>query len=361
MLKDYFAELYNEVIEAVYNGIIIVNKEGTVVMCNQSGCTLLGLTQHEVIGKHITQVVDDSVLMQVLEDGQARLNLPATIKNRPVIGNSSPIYKNQKLIGAIVVFQDVTELKQAVSLLDEKEKEVHQLKEMLELLYDGIVMVDENGYITMINQAYCDFLGIKMEESIGKHITEIIRNSRMHIVVKTGQSEFGHVMEVNNKKIIVMRTPIRKDNKVVGAIGRVMFTDLNDLKTLASRLNVLETRLDFYKKELKRVRGARYSFDQIIGTHHKMKETKELALKVANSRSTVLISGESGTGKELFAHAIHEASNRSEGPLVRLNCAALPANIIEAELFGYEEGAFTGAKKGGNPGKIEQAQGGTFF
>ena len=361
VMKDYFAEQYDEVIEAVYNGILIVNRQGYIVMCNTSGCHLLGKEKHEVIDKHITEIVEDSMLMKVLLDEKARLNRPSTIRSKTVIGNSSPIYKNQELIGAIAVFQDITELKEAVSQLDEKEKEVNKLKEMLELLYDGIVMVDREGIITMINQRYCDFLEIKMEDAVGKYVNDVIKNSRMHTVIKTGQPETGSVMEVNNKKIMVMRTPIKKNDEVVGAIGKVMFTDLDDLKTLASRLNVLETRLDFYKKELKKARGAKYSFKQIIGESLKIIEAKELALKVAPSRSTILIRGESGTGKELFAHAIHEASNRAEGPLIRLNCAAIPANILEAELFGYEEGAFTGARKGGKPGKIEQAQGGTLF
>jgi transcriptional regulator with PAS, ATPase and Fis domain len=189
----------------------------------------------------------------------------------------------------------------------------------------------------------------------------VIENTRMHIVVKTGQSEIGSVMKVKDRDIIVMRTPVWKDGKVIGAIGKVLYTDISELKTLAQRLNVAESKLDFYKQELKRVRGAKYSFDQIIGKHQRMKEVKDLALKVAVSRSTVLIRGESGTGKELFAHAIHEASNRSDGPLIRLNCAAIPADLLESELFGYEEGSFTGAKKGGKPGKIEQAQGGTLF
>lgn len=245
--------------------------------------------------------------------------------------------------------------------LDEREQELLRFKEIFELLYDGIVLIDEQARVTIMNQTYCDFLGIKMEEAIGKHVTEVIENTRMHIVLKTGQAEIGSVQRVKNRDIVVMRLPIRKNGQIVGAIGKVMFDDIRELKTLAQRLNVIEGKLDFYKNELKRVQGAKYSFEQIIGDHEKMKEAKNLAMKVAKSRSTVLIRGESGTGKEWFAHSIHEASLRSDGPFVRVNCAAIPAELMEAELFGYEDGAFTGAKKGGKPGKIELAQGGTLF
>jgi PAS domain S-box-containing protein len=361
MSSQQILQEWHEIIEAIYNGVIIVDREGKITMCNTSGCDLIGLPEQEVLGQHITSIIEDSVLHHVALDGASLPNVQHRIQGRVVVANQSGIYKEGQLIGAISVFQDITELKNTLNLLDEKEKEVLQLKEILELLYDGIIMIDHQGLITMMNQTYCEFLGVKVDDVIGKHVTDVIENTRMHIVVKTGQSEIGSVMKVKNKDIIVMRTPVWKDGKVVGAIGKVLYTDISELKTLAQRLNVAESKLDFYKQELKRVRGAKYSFDQIIGKHERMKEVKDLALKVAVSRSTVLIRGESGTGKELFAHAIHEASNRSDGPLIRLNCAAIPVDLLEAELFGYEEGSFTGAKKGGKPGKIEQAQGGTLF
>ncbi len=361
MMNHSISQGWTEIIEAIYNGVIIVDRDGKIIMCNTSGCDLIGLSEKEMINKHITSIVEDSALHQVVLDEVSLLNVQHRIKDRVVVANQSPIYNDGQLIGAISVFQEITELKHTLNLLNQKEKEVVQLKEILELLYDGVIMIDHQGLITMMNQTYSEFLGVKIKDVIGKHVTKVIENTRMHIVVKTGQSEIGSFMRVKDKSIIVMRTPIWKEGKVVGAIGKVLYTDINELKTLVQRLNVAESKLDFYKLELKRVRGAKYSFDQIIGEHERMKEVKDLALKVAASRSTVLIRGESGTGKELFAHAIHEASNRSEGPLICLNCAAIPADLLEAELFGYEEGAFTGAKKGGKPGKIEQAQGGTLF
>jgi PAS domain S-box-containing protein len=317
MNAQYNDNDWNEIFESVYNGIIIINSEGIIVMCNQSGCDLIGLPRNEILGQHITNVVHDSELHKVAQDGLARPNRQQRIRDRIVLANRSPIYKGNQRVGAISVFQDITGLTDALNQLDRKEQEVLRFKEILELLYDGIVMIDDQGRITMINQTYCDLLDINMEEAIGKHITEVIENTRMHIVLKTGQAEIGSIQRVKDRDIVVMRMPIRRNGKVVGAIGKVMFADIHELKTLAQRLNVIESKLDFYKKELKRVQGAKYSFEQIIGEHERMKETKDLALKVAKSRSTVLIRGESGTGKEWFAHAIHEASTRSDGPFMR--------------------------------------------
>lgn len=361
MIKEFIDHGRDAIFESIYNGIVIVNREGIILHCNHSGCELIGMKKEELIGKHITEVVKNAELHLVAKDGIPRPNRQQRIRDRIVLANRTPIFIDGKPAGAVSVFQDITELEGALNQLDETEKELLRFKEALELLYDGMIMVDENGYVTMINQNYCDFLHVKMEESLGRHVTEVVENTRMHIVVKTGQAEIGHLQRIRDREIIVMRLPIRKNGKVVGAIGKVMFTDIHDLKTLAQRLNVAESKLDFYKQELKRVQGAKYTFEQIVGDHERMKEAKDLALRVAKSRSTVMIRGESGTGKELFAHAIHEASRRSEGPFVRVNCAAIPADLMESELFGYEEGAFTGAKKGGKPGKIELAQGGTLF
>ena len=123
----------------------------------------------------------------------------------------------------------------------------------------------------------------------------------------------------------------------------------------------MESKLDYYRQEWKRVVGARYTFHSIFADHPLIKEAIQLAKKISSSRSTILILGESGTGKELFAHAIHADSPRADGPFIRVNCAAIPKDLLEAELFGYEEGAFTGARKGGKPGKVELAHRGTLF
>jgi transcriptional regulator with PAS, ATPase and Fis domain len=155
--------------------------------------------------------------------------------------------------------------------------------------------------------------------------------------------------------------PLREGERIVGALGKVVFSDLRDLRSMVERYNIMERKLDFYRQELKRMMAAKYSFEHIFADHPLMKEAISLARKISQTKSSVLILGESGTGKELFAHAIHAASARSDFAFVRVNCAAIPKDLMEAELFGYEEGAFTGAKKGGKPGKVELASGGTLF
>ncbi|SNS82088.1 PAS domain S-box-containing protein [Anaerovirgula multivorans] len=245
--------------------------------------------------------------------------------------------------------------------LEDKEVLLEMYKTIFEIIYNWIVVVDKEGYIKMMNKGYCDFLGTTEEEAIGKHVTEVIENTRMHIVVRTGNREIGDVQQIRGNKMIADRIPIIKNREVIGAVGTVLFKDLVELDTYAKRVNVMEKELEFYKKELKKALGNDNTFDHIIGISQSLRKVKELAKQVANTKSNILLLGESGTGKGLFASAIHNSSLRGEYPLIKINCAAIPNELLESELFGYEQGAFTGAQKGGKPGKFELANKSTIF
>jgi len=251
---------------------------------------------------------------------------------------------------------------------DTKEEKITKMKKYIDILetildnaYEGIVIVDKDGYIIRFNHAYQEFLGVSEKEVLGKHVTDVIENTRMHIVAQKGEKEVGHIQELKGHKIVASRIPLYEDGNLIGAIGKILFQDIAELKSLAQRFEVLENRLNYYKNEVERLQQAKYSFSNIITQNSKMEYLIKLAKKAADSNSTVLIEGESGTGKELFAHAIHKSSDRKYGAFVRVNCAAIPENLLESELFGYEAGAFTGANKKGKPGKFELANGGTIF
>ncbi|NLJ34463.1 MAG: sigma 54-interacting transcriptional regulator [Firmicutes bacterium] len=228
--------------------------------------------------------------------------------------------------------------------------------------YEGILVVDENGYIVIINNAYVEFLGLESaNDIIGKHVTEAIDNTRLHIVIKTRKPEVFQLQTINNRNILCNRIPIMQDGELIGAFCHILFQDDSDLSALAKRIAYLQSELEYYRDELAYPSGARYTIDSIVGNSKKVRELKKEILKVASTQSTVLIRGESGTGKELVAHAIHNSSLRSQRPFIKVSCAALPESLFESELFGYTEGAFTGAQKGGKIGKFEAADGGTIF
>lgn len=260
-----------------------------------------------------------------------------------------------------MVFQDINQKDSKEEKVTKMKKYIDVLETILDNAYEGIVIVDKDGYIIRFNHAYQKFLGVSEDEVLGKHVTDIIENTRMHIVAKKGEKELGHIQELKGHKIVASRIPLYEDEKLIGAVGKILFQDIAELKSLAQRFEVLENRLNYYKNEVERLQQAKYSFSNIITQNSKVEYLKKIAKKAADSNSTVLIEGESGTGKELFAHAIHKSSDRKYGAFVRVNCAAIPQNLLESELFGYEAGAFTGANKKGKPGKFELANGGTIF
>ena len=228
-------------------------------------------------------------------------------------------------------------------------------------IYNGAIVTDIHGKITHFNKPYGEFIGVDPQAQIGKHCTDSVENSRMHIVAKTGIPEINQSHQIKGQNMVVQRIPIQKEGRVIAVFGQVMFKDVKDVRKLASELSLLESKVKLYEEELINLRSTRYTLDSIIGKSDSIKSLKKEALRAASNQYPVLISGESGTGKELFAQAVHHASARKLYPFVRINCAAIPRDLLESELFGYETGAFTGAKSGGKPGKFELAHQGTVF
>lgn len=220
---------------------------------------------------------------------------------------------------------------------------------------DAISVVDEQGLEILINPAYTRLTGLTAEDVLGKPPTvDIADGTSMHMqVLKTGKAVKGVSMKVGPKRreVVVNVAPIRVEGKLVGSVG--VIHDLSEIRKLSEELEGA--------KRLIRHLEAKYTFKDIIGESKEIREAIEQAQNAAQTPATVLLRGESGTGKELFAHAIHRSSERQKGQFIRVNCAALSENLLESELFGYVEGAFTGARRGGKIGLFEEANGGTLF
>lgn len=236
----------------------------------------------------------------------------------------------------------------------EKQQRLRVLLERYEMVFnythDAIMAVDENGKIVVLNDEAEKIIKHVTKPYVGKNIEDILPNTHMKEVLATGKKELNQLMNINGTMVSTNRIPIVVDGEVMGAVAT--FQDVKSLQDSEQKI-----RLKLHEKGL----VARYHFDDIIGVSSKMKDNISLAEKFARSDATVLLQGETGTGKELFAQSIHNASERAQGPFVAVNCGALPKNLLEAELFGYEEGAFTGASKGGKRGIFEMAHGGTVF
>jgi len=229
-------------------------------------------------------------------------------------------------------------------------------------IYSGVIITDEKGHITFFSKTYADLLGgLDPAEWLGRRSTDVLENSRMHIVAEKGVPEINQPVRIRGQDMVVQRIPIKRDGKVIAVFGQVMFRDMRDMRRLLEKLDIYESKIELYEKELLSLRSSRYTFRNIVGESRAMADAMEGAKRAAATDSPVCITGESGTGKELFAHAIHNASHRSAYPFITINCAAIPKDLLETELFGYEPGAFTGAGARGKPGKFELAHRGSVF
>jgi len=244
---------------------------------------------------------------------------------------------------------------------------IDEWRDLFELIlnnvYSGIIFCDKNAKVVFMNRVYADLLGVDRHKSVGRHITNFFPRSRIPNVIEKGWTELGSrcSLKSDTPPLLVNRIPIKRNGHVEGAIIQTLFKDYAEFKDLVSSLNLLKKEVDFYKSGLDSVLSATYTLDAIIGENSRLKAAKAVAEKYAKTDSPVLILGPTGSGKELFAHAIHNESSRKNLPFVCLNCGAIPRELIESELFGYESGAFTGASTKGKLGKIELAHGGTLY
>ncbi|MGW9331755.1 sigma-54 interaction domain-containing protein [Bosea sp. NPDC055594] len=227
--------------------------------------------------------------------------------------------------------------------------------------FDAMTIVDDAARVVYISPVHEGFFGLSHGEANGRPVKDVIENTRLDRVVATGKAEVGEIQSMRGAERVVTRTPIKRGDEVIGAVGRVMFKGPEQVETLSRRINMLEREVEFYKREAAAIRNRSYGLDMLIGDSAPMRRLRDEIIKVAPLEIPVLIRGESGTGKELVAQALHRLSARRDSAIVMVNAAALPATLVESELFGYEPGAFTGADKKGRKGKFEQAAGGSIF
>jgi len=259
---------------------------------------------------------------------------------------------------------------QFYQIFDDSFKNLTQLSNLIEIYkliidesYEGIIILDKDGYIRYTNKKHAEYLNIPQDVALNAHISEITHPHTTEIymtLLKTGKPELRKVIQAHGREFICNFVPIVKNGEIIGCAGLILL-DIKDVEAITKRVKMLESQLKYYKDQLKSLRTSKYSFKDSIGNSPAIVGAQREAQNAAANDANILITGESGTGKELFAHAIHNQSHRKFGPFIRVNCSAIPRELLEAELFGYEPGSFTGALKSGKKGKFEQAHGGSIF
>lgn len=246
---------------------------------------------------------------------------------------------------------------------DVQKRAIESLFDVLDSICAGAVSVDKRGNIVWINDKYRSFLGIAEDQDVlGEDVETIIPESRLREVVQTAQPVLLDIMRFDDRHFVVSRLPLfDTTGEIIGAIGFVLYGNLDYLKPLISKFEQQNALLSKAQAQLVAERKARYNISNLIGEHPRMLELSQQAGRVATLNCPVLILGETGTGKELLAHSIHAMSNRASEPFVVVNMAAIPDALLEAEFFGVAPGAFTGADRQDREGKLGLADGGTLF
>ncbi|TGE33735.1 sigma-54-dependent Fis family transcriptional regulator [Desulfosporosinus sp. Sb-LF] len=353
------------IINSTHNAIISVDEKGIIKVWNLSAVKLLGIEAEVVAGKNILDVLPTSDIMDVIKTGKVETLKKVKLKNHYFISNRSPIKKDGKIIGAVAVLQDISEL-------DKMSKELSYVKELNEELdaivessFDGLFITDGKGKILRYNKAFEQLTGINAHEYLGLSVEDIRRDGIISEPVTC------HVLE-KKKSITIMQTSktgkltLTTGNPVIDASGEIIrvvcnVRDVTELNLLKHKLKKAQGLSQHYETQLRTLKLRYDNSENLVVSSAKMRHLLEMVVRLASVDSTVLITGESGTGKELIAETIHSNSPRRDKPFIKVNCGAIPENLLESELFGYDGGAFTGAKKEGKSGYIELASGGTLF
>lgn len=269
------------------------------------------------------------------------------------VGTGVVLDEDDKVVGLLTKTEMVMSLLNSANTLKDQLETIVAIETTLEYAYDGILMVNDQMKVTLASPPLLELFNLEKSAVLHQDAEKMLPQLNMAAVFQSQSAEISDFDEINGIKYIVHRIPIKKDGRMIGAIGKVMFRQLTEVSELFNRAK---------KSELPRKREtAKFTWDHIFSVDPYLDKLKKSAARAAKGVSTVLIRGESGTGKELFAHAIHNSSARNQGKFVVVNCAAIPEDLLESEFFGYEEGAFTGAKQRGKSGKFDLANGGTLF
>ena len=239
---------------------------------------------------------------------------------------------------------------QIASINKKEAVKAEELRTILNFAYEGIIATDKDGVITVLNPVAEKITNLPKERALKKTIKTVLPKVNLSKIMTGQRTELNQVQSIGGKKYFTNIIPIIVNGMVTGAV--VTIKDVASIQEAEEKI-----RKELYKKGFL----VDITFDDIITDCDSMRKLKEQAFSYAQTDLTIVILGETGTAKELFAKSIHKSSLRAQKPFVAINCAAFPETLLESELFGYEEGAFTGARKGGKPGVFELASNGTIF
>jgi PAS domain S-box-containing protein len=353
------------ILSAIPNPLIGIDGQGIVRLCNEAMLKLLSRERGQVLGRSIEDCIEGSQLPLILQTEQMETWRRFSVGGRAFLVSRVPLYVDGQLAGALASLHEISELERISSELKSFQSLTEELEGIIEAAFDGIYVTDGEGVTLRINESYQRITGLKRHEVIGFSMRELVERKVFDQSVTISVLESGEPCTLiqtisSGATVLVSANPLYDGT---GKILRVVTAvrDLTELNRLRDELSQADHLKNQYEKELKQLRQKAFGSPDIIAQSALMHTTLDLASRISAVDSTVLILGESGSGKEVIASFIHKHSRRSDKPFIKINCTAIPEQLLESELFGYVRGAFTGANKEGKPGLFEAADGGTLL
>lgn len=353
------------VFDTIFCAVLVIGNDGTIVFCNEAAGTILDTTRDEIVGKTFREfyMLKDRLGKEVdLVHGVGRYQVDVT--NGDIVCNLHPWFMDGKRQGSVLILHKSKENHCIAQELNVTSSLLTEMTVFLESSYDGFMVTDAQGVVIRINKALEKALSVSRLELIGRNVQDLVKEgfysgSASVKVIKSKKPETITIIK-NETTWMATGMPVF-DNK--GALSSVVVNlrDITALNSLNNRLKHQESVAEGYIIELMRVTKMTYEDTNLIAHSKAMQNILDIIKVISNVDSTVLITGESGTGKEVVVNEIYGRGHRRHRPIIKINCGAIPETLFESELFGYEEGAFTGAKKTGKAGAFELANQGTLF
>jgi len=359
MLDDYL-NVADEIFNTLELGFLFIDPNGIIKLVNKKWGIITNVDVTSWTGKKYYEVIP-WLEFDNLFNKNKKIQVYEFSEKATYFAECLPIEKNGKINGVICVLHHKQRCQTFCKIIQKYKQLNEELNDIIESSYDGIWVSDREGVTIRVNSAYERITGIKVKDVLGQKPKDLVQRGLYATSVTEPVLRSKKRMTIVNttatgKKILVTGNPILDEQ---GNVKRIV-TNVRDITELSSLQRELELLSRRYEMELQML-SDQNAYGEIIARSEGMKNVLERARRVARADSTVLITGESGVGKEVVAKLIHRLSNRREGPFIEVNCGAIPESLIESELFGYEKGAFTGAKAYGKPGMFELANGGTLF
>ena len=342
-------------------GVIAVDPDGIILVVNHAALIMCNASEEELIGQPLSRTLPALHQFMLLHDNPDTWLNRVSIHNKKLLLTAKTISHEEHPWGSLLILQDLTDYETIASELEMTKSLKQKLQTVVDAAYDGLILIDQQGKIEIVNHAISELVNCPKEDLIGQEIDRFFPELKLtEALADDFLEENIEAVFMGKSRSLVTKIPIQREKKTVGALGKIIYKNLNKWKTVTRRLENLEKEVSYYRAELSLLGGKHFDLDDILTNNAEMNRLIRLARQSAPGFSSILLLGESGTGKELFARGIHAASNRS-GNFIKINCAAIPFELWESEFFGYADGAFTGAKRGGKPGKFELAHQGTLF